>query len=153
MKNATAALLVGLTACLSLAPRADAADTAKKAGGAFLVPVAEVRWSDVSGFPGVQMAALQGDPGKGASHFLIKFAGGFAAPVHHHTSNHFVNVISGTLVLAIDGKDHKLPAGSYFSFSGKKPHATRCDAGADCVLAVDARSKWDVVAPKPAAKK
>jgi quercetin dioxygenase-like cupin family protein len=64
-----------------------------------------------------------------------------------------VNVLAGTLVLAIDGKEQKLPAGSYFSFTGRKPHATRCDAGADCMLAVDARGKWDVVAPKATAKK
>jgi quercetin dioxygenase-like cupin family protein len=153
MKNATAALLVGLAACLSLAPRADAADTAKKTGDAIFIPAAEVRWSDVAGSPGVQLAALQGDPGKGPSHFLLKFAGGFSAPVHHHTPNHFATVVAGTLVLAVDGKDHRLPAGSYFSFSGKKPHATRCEAGADCVLAMDARGKWDVVAPKAAAKK
>jgi len=153
MKNAMAALLVGLTAGLSLAPRADAADTAKKSGGAMFIPAAEVRWSDVAGSPGVQIAALQGDPAKGPSHFLLKFAGGFSAPVHHHTSNHYVNVVAGTLVLAVDGTDHKLPAGSYFSFFGKKLHATRCEAGADCVLAMDVRGKWDVVAPKPAAKK
>ena len=153
MKNATTALLVGLAACLWLTPRADAADSSKKAGNAVFIPAAEVRWSDVPGTPGAQIAALQGDPGKGASHFLIKLAGGFSAPVHHHTPNHFVIVVAGTLVLAVDGKEQKLPAGSYFSFSSKKPHATRCEAGADCVLAVDARGKWDVVAPKPAAKK
>lgn len=153
MRNATtAALLAGLATCLSLAPQANAADMPKR-GGAVFVPAADVKWSDVPGSPGVQIAALRGNPGKGASHFLLKFAGGFSAPVHHHTADHYVTVVAGTLVLAVDGKDHKLPAGSYFSFSGKKPHATRCEAGADCVLALDARGKWDVVAPKPAAKK
>jgi hypothetical protein len=44
-----------------------------------------------------------------------------------------------------DGKEISLPAGSYFSFVGKKKHTTRCDAGADCVLFMDARGKWDVV--------
>jgi quercetin dioxygenase-like cupin family protein len=91
------------------------------------------------------MAAVHGDPSKGPSHFLVKFAGGFSAPLHHHSADHFVTVVSGTLVLNVDGKDQKLPAGSFFSFSGRKPHATRCEAGADCVLAIDARGAWDVV--------
>ena len=148
----SAALLAGLVAGLSLAALANAADAPKK-GGAVFVPASEVKWADVPGSPGVQVAALGSDPGKGASHFLLKLAGGFSAPVHHHSSNHYVTVVSGTLVLAVDGKDHRLPAGSYFAFTGKKPHATRCEAGADCVLAMDVRGKWDVVMPKPAAAK
>jgi quercetin dioxygenase-like cupin family protein len=147
LKRAIAATIAGLGMCL--------APAAQAAGGALFVPVADVKWSDAAGFPGVQIGSLQGNPGKGASHFFLKYAGGFTAPVHHHTANHYVAVVAGTLVLTVDGKEHKLPAGSYFSFTGKKPHATRCEAGADCVLAMDVRGKWDVVAPKPkpAAKK
>src|SRR5689334_23234247 len=35
-------------------------------GRAVLTPASEVKWNDVPGFPGVQLAALGGDPGKGA---------------------------------------------------------------------------------------
>ena len=128
---------------------------AHAAGNATFVPTGELKWQDGPDAKGVQIAALpgQGDPGKGASHFFLKFAPGFSAPVHHHTANHYVTVVSGTLVLTVDGKEHKLPAGSFVSFSGKQPHATKCEAGADCVLAMDVRGKWDVVAPKEAAKK
>jgi quercetin dioxygenase-like cupin family protein len=103
---------------------------------------------------GVQMAVVDGDPAKGPSHFLIKFVGGFAAPVHHHTANHFVTVVAGTLVLTVDGTEQKLPAGSVFAFSKKTKHATSCAAGADCVLSVDSRGKWDVIVEgeKPAKK-
>jgi quercetin dioxygenase-like cupin family protein len=74
-----------------------------------------------------------------------------AVPSHFHNPDHYVFVVSGTLVLGIDGKDASLPAGSYFSFLGKKKHTTRCEAGADCVLFVDARGTWDVI-PVGAAK-
>ena len=86
---------------------------------------------------------------------MIKFTPGFQAPLHHHSSDHFVSVIAGTVVLTVDGKDHKLPPGSYFSFKGKKPHMTKCDAGAECLLSLDARGKWDVIPQetKPAEKK
>ena len=71
--------------------------------------------------------------------------GGFTAPVHHHTANHFVTVVAGTLVLTVDGSEQKLPPGSFFAFTKKAKHATACAAGADCVLSVDSRGKWDVL--------
>ena len=143
MRNALATLVFASATVLPLAPAAAAADHA------LFIPATDVHWGDVPGAPGVQIAPLQGDPGKGPSHFLLKFAGGFAAPAHHHSSNHFVTVVAGTLVLTVDGKEHRLMPGSYFSFSGRKTHATRCEAGPDCVLAMDVRGRWDVV---PAAK-
>jgi len=120
------------------------ADQAKGAA-AVLVPASDLKWTDVAGAPGIQMAKLDGDPAKGPSHFLLKFAGGFAAPLHHHTADHSVTVIAGTLVLDVDGKAQKLPAGSFFTFSQMKAHATRCEAGTDCVLSMDVRGAWDVV--------
>jgi quercetin dioxygenase-like cupin family protein len=133
---------IAAAAVFSLASFAHAADKA------VFAPAGDLKWQDVPGQQGVKLAAVQGDPGKGASHFFAKFAPGFSAPLHHHTANHYVTVVSGTLVLKVDGKEHKLPAGSYFEFSGKKPHETRCEAGADCVLSIDARGKWDVVPQK-----
>jgi mannose-6-phosphate isomerase-like protein (cupin superfamily) len=143
MKNTLTALTVVLAGLSwSIAPRAQAADKTKK--GTLLVPAADLKWNDVPEMAGVQMAAVDGDPGKGPSHFFIKFVGGFSAPVHHHTANHFVTVVAGTLVLTVDGNEHKLPPGSFFAFSNKTKHATTCVAGADCVLLLDARGKWDV---------
>jgi hypothetical protein len=100
-------------------------------------------------FPDAGRAAapLARRPGKGASHFFLEVRAGFLAPVHHHSANHFVTVVSGTLG-SPSTERAQAPAGSYFAFSGKKPHATRCEAGADCVLSIDARSKWDVVPQK-----
>ena len=124
---------------------ADAVAKDTKGGAAVLIPAGDLKWGDVPGFAGLKMAVVQGDPAKGSARFMMRFPGGFAAPLHHHSAEHFVNVVSGTLVLTVDGKEHKLPAGSYFSFKGKKPHMTKCEAGADCVLALDTRGKWDIV--------
>ena len=140
----TIAAVVAMTLSITVfAPQAIAKDT--KGGTAVLIPAADLKWADVAGFPGVKMAVLEGDPAKGPNHFMIKFAGGFVAPLHHHSSDHHVTVVSGTVVLTVDGKENKLPAGSYFSFKGRKQHTTKCDAGAECVLAVDSRGKWDVI--------
>jgi quercetin dioxygenase-like cupin family protein len=122
---------------------------AKKAGT--LIAAADLKWNDVPGFPGIKMAVVDGNPDKGASHFFIKFAPGFAAPEHHHSADHFVSVVAGNMTLGKDGKEVKLGPGSYFSFTGKQVHTTKCDAGADCLIFVDARAKWDVVVEKAAA--
>jgi mannose-6-phosphate isomerase-like protein (cupin superfamily) len=110
-----------------------------------LVPANNIQWSPVDCSPGVYTSALDDDASTGNHHFLLKFDPGFSAPMHHHSSNHFVTVVSGTLVLVIDGKEQRLPAGSYFSFTGMKPHMTRCEQGTACVLSMDVRGKWDVV--------
>jgi quercetin dioxygenase-like cupin family protein len=144
MNKKNVAILAMSLAAIAVAPLATAKDTAK-GGTAVLIPASDLKWGDVAGFPGVQMAVVDGNPAKGSSHFLIKFAGGFAAPLHHHSSDHYVSVVAGTVVLTVDGKETKLPAGSYFAFKGKKRHMTRCDAGAECILALDARGKWDVI--------
>ena len=137
-----------MLAVLCTTPALAFADASAKGGGAVLVPAEDLKWNDVPGFDGVKMAVVDGNPGKGAAHVFMKFTPGFSAPQHFHAANHYVAVLAGTIVLGVDGKDYKLPAGSYFSFTGKKQHTTRCDVGADCVLFLDARSKWDVVPVK-----
>ncbi|MBL8521277.1 MAG: cupin domain-containing protein [Betaproteobacteria bacterium] len=125
-------------------------------GTSVATAAADLKWNDVPDFPGLRMAVAAGDPSKAASHFFIKFPPGFSAPIHHHNANHSVVVMAGNLVLNIDGKDVMLRPGSFFSFSGKKKHGTRCEPGVECMLFVDARGKWDVIpeaAPKPEAKK
>lgn len=119
-----------------------------KGPSAVLVDAKDVQWKDVPGFPGVQLGVVEGDPAKGPHHAFHKFKAGFAAPLHHHSPDHFVAVVSGTLILTVDGKENHLPAGSYFSFKNKGQHATACAAGADCVIFADVRGKWDVVPEK-----
>lgn len=154
-KTIAAAFALTMTVAVGMSS-ALAKDVIKEKGGsATLIPAANLKWTDVPGFAGVQMAVLQGDPGKGAHHAMLKLPGGFTAPLHHHTADHYVTVVAGTVVLTVDGRDTRLPAGSYFSFTGKKQHLTRCDAGADCILSSDARKAWDVLPEKaqPTAKK
>lgn len=149
MKNSLAMLLV-LFGTMSTVTLARAGDEAKgkgkaKKGSPVFVPAADMKWNDVPGFAGVQIASVDGDPAKGPSHFFIKFDPGVSAPVHHHTANHYVTVVAGTVVLTVDGQEQKLPSGSFFAFSSKTKHATRCEPAAACVLSLDSRGKWDVV--------
>ena len=144
MRNGIAAAVLMAVVVAAVGLDATAKD-ARKGGSAVFVPASDIKWSDVPGFAGVQLAVVEGDPAKGAHHSMIKFTPGFKAPLHHHSSDHHGTVVAGTLVLTVDGQEHKLPVGSYFSFTGKSKHMTACEAGAECILSMDVRGKWDVV--------
>ncbi len=120
---------------------------AQSAAKAIVTPVAEVKWKD-AGVPGVASAVVQGDMAKGSSRFYLRYASGFAAPVHHHSPDHYVTTVAGNLILVVDGKEHRLAPGSYFALTGKAKHAARCEGAQDCVMFVDARGPWDVVLAK-----
>lgn len=95
-KRYATAYATTLALALTLAAPQGAAKDGGKGSRAVLLPVGEVKWADVPGFPGLQMAVLGGNPGKGSHHSMLKFAGGFAAPVHHHSADHYGTVVSGT---------------------------------------------------------
>jgi anti-sigma factor ChrR (cupin superfamily) len=132
---------VALAALLAVAPPS----LAREASKAVLTPVSELQWGD-AGIPGVQIAPVRGDRAKGPSHFFLKYAAGLATPVHHHSADHYVTVVSGTLSLSAGGREAKLPPGSYFAFTGKAAHVARVEGDQDCVMFVDSRGAWDVVA-------
>jgi quercetin dioxygenase-like cupin family protein len=115
---------------------------------AVVVPVSDVQWTP-GAVPGVSTASLDGDMGKGASHFFLKYAAGFQTPAHHHSADHYVTLVSGNLTLTADGKETKLTPGSYFAFTGKATHVAKCEGSTDCVMFIDARGPWDVVPEKP----
>lgn len=118
---------------------------APAAGKAVLWAAEDLKWVDVPNLP-VKTAVLWGDPAKGAHGALHKFPAGFEAPLHHHTGNHHALVVSGTAILTPEGEaGKKLGPGSYFSFTGKKKHTTKCDAASECLLFVDCAGPWDVV--------
>jgi mannose-6-phosphate isomerase-like protein (cupin superfamily) len=126
---------------------------AKGGGKAVTIPAGDLKWKDAGpDSPGVQLAVVAGDPLKGAGKFFVKLPSGFSVPLHHHSADHFSVVVSGTLVQNVDGQDFTFTPGSYFSYTGKKQHTTKCPDPAGCVVFVDVHSKWDVVPEKTAAK-
>jgi quercetin dioxygenase-like cupin family protein len=113
-----------------------------------VVAKADLEWSD-AGIPGVRTAAVEGDMAKGPSHFYLSYPAGFVAPRHHHSPDHYVTTLSGSLVLVVEGRDVRLAPGSFFAFTGKAAHAVRCEGTEACVMFIDARGAWDVVPEKP----
>ena len=133
---ATAALLL-TAAALSSAIAGDAAKSA-------VTPAADVKWMP-AGVPLVSIAAVEGDMQKGASHFFLKYDAGLVTPLHHHTADHYVTVVSGTLALTVDGKETTLGPGSFFALVNKAPHIARVVGDAPAIMLIDARAPWDVV--------
>lgn len=107
----------------------------------------ELKWKDM-GIPGVAAAPVSGDMEKGPSRFFLKYPVGFATPSHHHTTDHYVTVISGNLTLTVAGKDYKLGPGSYFALTDKAPHVAKVEGNEEAVFFIEADGPWDVVMEK-----
>lgn len=114
------------------------------AGKSAVVAKADLKWKDM-GIPGVAAAPVSGDMEKGASRFFLKYPVGFVTPSHHHTADHYVTVVSGSLTLTVDGKEHKLGPGSYFELTGKAPHVAKVEGSEEAVMFIQADAPWDVV--------
>lgn len=103
-----------------------------------------LKW-EASPVPGISMAVVEGDPAKGNHHALHKFNAGVSVPLHHHTADSHVTVLAGTLVVTLNGVEHRLNTGSFYSLKNKERHTTQCAPPSECLLLVDARGKWDVI--------
>jgi glyoxylate utilization-related uncharacterized protein len=114
------------------------------AGKSVVVAKADLKWKAL-GTSGVSAAAVSGDMEKGPSRFFLKYPAGFVTPKHHHTTDHYVTVVSGTITLTVDGKDHKLGPGSYFALTQKIAHVAKVEGNEDAVFFIQADGPWDVV--------
>ena len=114
---------------------------------AVVMPAADVKWADmVGGPPGIKIAPLWGDYQKGAFGALIKFPAGLIAPLHTHTTDMRIVVVSGTFIHGPEGKTPvRLGPGSYLmQAGGAYRHTTECDKASDCVMFADGRGKFDI---------
>jgi anti-sigma factor ChrR (cupin superfamily) len=132
--------------------------SAKTAESRLLVmPTDDVKWTDLPGAPGVKVADLWGSHAKGAFGALFKLPAGFAAPLHTHSYDMKVVILSGTYIQAPEGKpEFRLGPGSYLlQPGGNYRHTTSCDPSSECVFFVESKGKFDLkpVQAATAAKK
>jgi mannose-6-phosphate isomerase-like protein (cupin superfamily) len=132
---------------MSAALIATASMLAIGAGKVVVVAKAELKWKDM-GIPGVAAAPVAGDMEKGASRFFLKYPVGFVTPKHHHTADHYVTVLAGTITLTVDGKEHKLGPGSYFALTEKMSHTAEVEGNEEAVFFIQADGPWDAVMEK-----
>lgn len=152
MKRVLMGALVAAFFCLSVSASAeDAKAPAKKAAKpavrAFKIsPAADIKFNDVEGMKGAQVAPLWGDMKKGAYGALFKWVGGFDAGWHTHSHPVRVVAVSGTFTLETEAQNLKeLAPGSYVLDPGKLKHRSGCKAGADCVFLVEQDFAFDFI--------
>jgi anti-sigma factor ChrR (cupin superfamily) len=131
------------------AGEAKATNTPKAAASRLIVmPASDVKWTDLdpAGAPGVKIADLWGNHAKGAYGAFFKLPAGFAAPLHTHTHDMKVVILSGTYIQSPDGKpEFRLGPGSYFMQpGGNYRHMTSCDKASDCVFFAESNGKFDL---------
>ncbi|MCE9595463.1 MAG: cupin domain-containing protein [Planctomycetes bacterium] len=122
--------------------------------GATLMPVAELKWAPMPGLAGAEQSPLWGDSTKEGHGIFYRWPAGTKAPLHTHTFGDRGIVVSGTLVLAVDGAaPKKLAPGSYFSLAGGTKHTTAVDGDQPCVFFVQREGPFDAVMVQDASAK
>src|SRR5262249_49493083 len=103
--------------------------------------------------PEVKIVDLWGDHTKGAFGALIKFPAGYTAPLHTHSADMKLVVISGTVIHTPQGKAPvNLPAGSYLLQPAGYVHATACSKTSDCLFSTEATGAFDLKPLEPPKK-
>src|SRR5262249_48547221 len=115
------------------------------AGKDIVRPADSIKWED-GPVKGTHVAKLWGDWMKGGPYgVLIKFDAGLMPPLHWHSHDLRVVVLSGTFVHQEEGgKEDRLGPGSFLREVGKVKHISGCAAGADCEFAMTSSDKFDM---------
>ncbi len=111
----------------------------------------EVKWVDLQG---PKIGVLTGDKDKGPYVGLLQLPGGFESPWHSHTGDYEAVQIAGTSRHWTKGEDgmkaKKMTPGSYWTIPGGAEHVSVCDKGADCLLLLWQKTKFDFAPGKDA---
>ena len=150
-KNALAFIVCFALSVVGLAQGSDkVAATSAPAKGkpAVAVPSADLKWMDLdpAKAPGLKTADVWGDHTKGAFGGFTKFPAGFAAPLHIHTHDMKLVVVSGTFIHTPEGKPEvRLGPGSYLFQPGNYRHTTACDKASECVVFIQSTGRFDLI--------
>jgi mannose-6-phosphate isomerase-like protein (cupin superfamily) len=135
-------LIVAIAAALFSAAPALAAGTGKSV----VMAKADLKWKPMGN--GIAAAPVSGDMDKGPSRFFLKYPVGLVTPMHHHTANHHVTLISGSITLTVGGKEHRLGPGAYFMLGDRAAHIAKVEGNEEAVFFIQAEAPWDVVMAK-----
>jgi anti-sigma factor ChrR (cupin superfamily) len=118
------------------------------------IPAGEIKWEEMKGGPpGIMYSTISGDMTKGRYAAFIKLPAGSNHPLHIHTNDVKLVVISGTFWQALEGGPQiKLGPGSYLFVSGGIKHTSGVTSDADCVLFQESSGKFDLLPVADGAK-
>ena len=124
----------------------------KKAATAW--PAADIKWSEMKGGPpGLMYSNLWGDITKGAYGTLVKHPAGSVHPLHTHSADVKLVVLSGTFLYTPEGgTEVQLGPGSYLMVPGGLRHSSGTSADGPCEVLQISSAKFDLI-PVEEAKK
>ena len=133
-----------------LAPNAKSADGTSALSP---IPAADLKWIDLdpAGAPGVKVATLWGDHRSGAFGAFFRLPAGFSAPLHAHSHDMKLVIVSGTYIQGPEGKpEFRLGPGSYLMQPGGSYwHTTSCDPASECLFFVESGGAFDLQPANP----
>jgi len=106
-----------------------------------------IKWEKPEGAPeGIMISHLTGEANASPFVDMMKFAAGTKVPLHYHSANHIVSVVSGTLIIGEKGMPDEstgmeVGAGGYYRLTAKAPHWTM--AKEDTVIVISGDKKND----------
>ena len=162
MKKKTFALTATVLALTSVSFVAGLAVAKGAAKMPVLSPLADAKWTPLMKEGPLPAAApIEGDMMKGAHYAYLKLPAGFTSPPHSHSSDYWAVLVQGKMThWAKDGGNEaeakQLGVGDLTYMPAKTEHISKCFPGADCIMAVYQKGKFDFIPakePKAAAGK
>lgn len=134
MPFAAAAIILGL---LSGSSSASAAETTPTVQGVYafgpdqtIADLGKIAWAplQLTGLPpGIEIASLRGDLGKGGGEIVLRTPAKYVVPNHSHTSDETYVWLKGDFTyVAADGTRRQISAPAFISLPGNTPHALEC---------------------------
>lgn len=142
------AVSVSMAAC---SDRTDRPGATENGGGMpLMVSFADLKWTELPEVKGTQFAVLSGDPKTGEYTQMRKIPAGTDNPLHTHSSEIKMVIISGVLYTGSDlASARDFGPGSIIVLPANWVHVSGCRAGNDCVFYQEGKGKFDY---KPAAE-
>jgi quercetin dioxygenase-like cupin family protein len=111
-----------------------------------VAPQANAKFGAVPNAPECFTIAVErGDPGKGASVILAKFAPGCVAPYHWHTPSETVMIASGSLEVQMKGdKSFVAHHGDFAYMPPRHVHRATCMGPAPCMVFLSSDAAFDI---------
>ena len=154
MKKKTLALTATVLALTSVSFVAGMAAAKGAAKTLVLSPLAEAKWTPLmKEGPLPAFAPIEGDATKGAHFAYLKLPAGFTSPPHSHSSDYWAVLVQGKMThwAAVGGSEAEakpLGVGDLTFMPAKLDHISKCFPGAECILAVVQKGKFDFTVAK-----
>lgn len=104
----------------------------------------EMKWTETPNSGGVKTVALWGDMNKGAHGTIAKFPAGVEHPLHTHTNDVKLVVITGQFTFGPEGGPvRSFGPGSYVLVPGGMKHTSGCDKSGECTMFQESPGKFD----------